>query len=536
MNHKNGKNCSFFTLFTAALVIIGLGTVSRGAETCVENESGPEICVSFDGAAPVLDFDFRVDYATDPSNPSVELIAGNLTWNVRSDNDGDPGAIGSITIDPTEEVEAYGVSITDGNDPGAKDVASIILAEKDWTGYSNITDGDLSGNLTGDLKLVQDGQGNGGDILLLVIDGDVSAKIDVPVITGDVYIVGEFSGDFSVTDGMKGGLLWFGDDVLSSADVRIANLKSYQQQTSLLVFERELFGDLVLDNGVPEYQTVRVLTGLAGTGSIDLKSEGVAGSLLLNSAMTGAQILNGGNVTGEVRLADGTGSKFGGSATFSGLSGMVKMLNGGSLDGTLTIDGNVTTGGWITISGDLKSSGEISVTGDFADTLGNDDIDIGGDVAGDIDLDGDFDGSIQIDGTLESTGRILIDGLVDGPVTIEEETVALSQIRMTDGLGTDGSITINDSTGDYDANGTIYIGAPSIPLPDVSYDGWINIKGPAEGSGGDLEGTITVVGCHETDDDLDICICGDTNGTRTITQGGCTNQVDWADSSACCPS
>jgi hypothetical protein len=109
----------------------------------------------------------------------------------------------------------------------------------------------------------------------------------------------------------------------------------------------------------------------------------------------------------------------------------------------------------------------------------------------------------------------------------------LSLVRVEEGLGSNGSIVVNNSRGDYDANGAIYIGKPGVlPLPDVTFDGRIKILDSTTSGGGDLNSTITVRGCHATNDDLDICICGNNNGSVTIQQGTCSS-VTWSCVSGC---
>ena len=65
----------------------------------------------------------------------------------------------------------------------------------------------------------------------------------------------------------------------------------------------------------------------------------------------------------------------------------------------------------------------------------------------------------------------------------------------------------------------------------MTFDGSIMIK---EGhGGGDLNGNITVYGCHATEDELDICICGRNGGTVDIIQTACENQVQASCVSGC---
>ncbi len=165
MNSKQVMKMKCVCTATVAVVVaIWSGSVSHADEVCVPNNLGPDICVNKDGADPVLDVNFTVDYETDPANPSVTLLTGSLSWNVRSDDNGNPGNIGNLTIDPSQPADNFGVKIANGENPGAADVESIVLKDADpgWTGYSSLTGGQITGTLTGDLTVVQDASSTGG--------------------------------------------------------------------------------------------------------------------------------------------------------------------------------------------------------------------------------------------------------------------------------------------------------------------------------------------------------------------------------------
>ncbi|MCH7526511.1 MAG: hypothetical protein IID39_03655 [Planctomycetes bacterium] len=295
----------------------------------------------------------------------------------------------------------------------------------------------------------------------------------------------------------------------------------------------EFVGDLVLNNGIPLNQFVSIPGSVKNTSVIDLKNKDVAGSLSTGRDNAGT-ISNGGAVTatGTVLLA-ADGHDFSGSATFSSVAsgGEINLTGGSDLNGTITItndmDGDIGVGTFIPALG-------------ISHVLGNGFIDVQGNASGDIEVTGDVigDGKIEVDGALESTGRILIDGFIKGAVTIGKETMTNSLIRTNKGLDPDngsGDITVNNSRGNWDANGTIHVGGGiSEQTPDdIVFDGTILIKDDINGNGGDLSGLIKIVGCHADTNDLDICICGDNNGTVQIVQTGCTNQVDWSCVSGC---
>jgi len=131
-----------------------------------------------------------------------------------------------------------------------------------------------------------------------------------------------------------------------------------------------------------------------------------------------------------------------------------------------------------------------------------------------------------------SDGRVLIDGLCDAAIEIEEKTHSNSLIRMTDGLDDNGTILINSSAGDLDAGGYIHVGPDDGTSTDpVVFDGCTRIyddDGQPVPDHGDLNGDITLNGCHATADDLNIAVEGALNGSITINQATRQNQVTWS--------
>lgn len=157
----------------------------------------------------------------------------------------------------------------------------------------------------------------------------------------------------------------------------------------------------------------------------------------------------------------------------------------------MNLKNDFASGKTITIDGD--SRGDINISGDA-----NGDITLNSDLRGDIDIVEDASGDITIDDTLQSTGRIMVGGLLDGGLSVGKETVALSPITAEDGLGSNGCIQINTKLGLYDANGDMLFGPATIPDPinDITFDGGIKIWDQAFGANGDLEGDITITGCQ----------------------------------------
>ncbi len=136
---------------------------------------------------------------------------------------------------------------------------------------------------------------------------------------------------------------------------------------------------------------------------------------------------------------------------------------------------------------------------------------------------------------LVTGGRVLIGGLTTGDVLVQRGTATFTLIHLEDGLDTAGNVVINQSRGNYNAAGSIYVGeiGSSTPPPSVVFDGSIMLKdNTGHTAGGNLTGLITVRGCHNTGD-LDICICGTNSGTVSLLQSGCTNTVGWSCVSGC---
>ena len=146
---------------------------------------GPQICVDFtDGGNPQFPADFLVNFS-DPQNPALTLIKGSLFWQVRSRvsaSDNTPANIGSIKLNPSVDTDNFGVKIANGASAGAANVGSILLdrsVDPAWTGHASLAMGShITGNLTGDVVVVQDASGNGGEVEF-VVDGNVSGPLRI---------------------------------------------------------------------------------------------------------------------------------------------------------------------------------------------------------------------------------------------------------------------------------------------------------------------------------------------------------------------
>ncbi len=523
-----------------------LATMIVLAMTSLAGAADPVIHVSWDESPdPILNQDYTVSTEAPASvdYPYVFLVTGSLTWRVWSTDTDNPLNVGDIGVISCPAAANFAIKLLDDSDgPGARTVKGINLVPTSSSNYSRITSGEIKGDLDGDLTLQQSSGGTGGDVTGLLIIGDgvgdeVTGDVTLPVLSGTLDIKGGITQTIDVTDKIAGGSLIVRGAAASTARIEIENFDSGETNFVELNMAKAgaWAGDLVLMNGIPASGTfVSFFGDVADTCSVDLTGDDVAGSLALGDDCA-ASVINGGDVTGFVQLAHSEGAGFSGTATFTGVTGEVRIGNQADMNGTLTITGDLS--GTVDVTdGDLGLNGEVLINGSIT-SLGR--VEVGVDLGGDICVGEDVDGDISVGFKMRSTGRILIDGLCDGAVTVAQSTASLSLIRMTEGLGSAGSITINDSAGDFDAGGLIHIGTTNVtpPLDPVTFDGKILIKDSVAGAGGDLTGTIRVVGCHSNDDPLDICLCGGDGGSNiSIIQTDCgATQADGWDCVTGCP-
>lgn len=158
-------------------------------------------------------------------------------------------------------------------------------------------------------------------------------------------------------------------------------------------------------------------------------------------------------------------------------------------------------------------------------------VEVIGDLSGTIRAKGTFDttGIIKVSGALTGSAKIVVSGICDGAVQIGQQTDASTLIHLLGGLGSTGTVEVNTSRGVFDAGGTIHVGQIAyIFFPDVTYDGCTRIyDNGLDNLGGNLNGEIKILGCHQTHDPLNICVDGADNGNVTIVQTGCIPVVGW---------
>ncbi len=519
----------------------------------------PVISVTWDETpAPTEDVDYEI-HTTNPAFPDVELIAESLTWRIWSTDTDNPNNIGDIGAITCPHPENFGVKILDASDgPGARNVTNLELEPDGDSYYSRIIEASITGDLGGNLSVQRSTGGTGGDLVSVTIDGQVSydvtahqidwleigdalkgdLEVDIISENGVVWLRDELDGDVTVSDKLDTAafLTIVKPDPASRIDV---NEMANSSRVRLGGFwEHNGFsGRLILRSGVPVAGEVFIWGQFGTSGTVDLSNQPVYGRLFLEDGGSG-QVINGGAIwpSGEVRLTDGDYEVFSGTASFGDLAGLIFVAGwGASLEGAIAVNGNITAGGRLRVTGDLQAGADIKVTGNVIDDEDHVEILIQGDCDGDIEVGGNLYGNVTVEGKLETKGRIIVDGLCDRPITIGQETQSQSLIHILGGLYSNGKIVINADEGYYDANGAIRIGpATWTTLPSIVFDGSIEINDDAQGNAGDLVGRITVVGCHATTADLDICICGgDGGGNVGIAQTGCQNQVDWSCVSGC---
>lgn len=139
-------------------------------------------------------------------------------------------------------------------------------------------------------------------------------------------------------------------------------------------------------------------------------------------------------------------------------------------------------------------------------------------------------GGVAVGGALTGTAKITVDGVCDGDISVGENTTSNTLIHCKSGLGATGSIVINASAGNFNANGSITVGSGAFAPITGDYDGCILIQDEAgTGKGGDLNGQIRIAVCDDETPsdpgfDHNVCVRGDVNGTIQVINSSCANQ------------
>lgn len=464
---------------------------------------------------------------------------GPLLENGRFNIGGDLGATGSIIV---HSVTGFGGDV-DGRIKVGGSIKGLVQVDHNVTG--EITSGSVAG---GTIEIFDDVSGavttgmvDGGTI---TVGGSVSGTVAASgIIDGFVNIAKDVSGTLRILRGISGSYVSIDENVTASGDVILGPLtNSPQFGTSINIGsgeigDFEMAGYLTFLNGISADATVSVRNTIAATGIVDLNHGGVAGYADFAGGGTG-QFINGGTIesTGHLWLGGTHDITWAGYASFDAVGdwGVIE-TEAAHIDGTIDVAGDVN-GYVVARFGDLGPNANLIVGGNVGPlgTVGS----LGnpgsfGHCQGSVKVRGDVSGQILIGEELASTGSIDVDGLVIGQVVVNGETQVGSSIALG-GIAASGSVRVNDTQGDFNANGNIVVsGVGSAFQPTVEFDGCIGVKGNGSGSYGDLNGRILVTGCHATADDLNICIDGNVNGAVTIRQYSCLNQVGWSCTSQC---
>ncbi len=280
-----------------SVVLLSGVSAYAGGKTCVQDGSSvTEVCLEWsDALNPQPVVDFQVGF-TDPLNPEITLITGDLGWIVYSEvvSTSVPANIGALRLNPAVSTDNFEVTIEKDGGAGAANVGSADLTAVGWTGESSISAGIIDGDFTGDLRLQR---GSTGGVLsdslsdAFIIRGDLTGTIEVPVIHGALFIEGDVSGTLEVTETVDGGVVVV-STVSSTGEVILAELENTVSM-AISGDNLDFSGTLRLTSGVPAKNTVAVLGDLKSTGVIDVANERVDGVLKVGHTQAGSQITIG---------------------------------------------------------------------------------------------------------------------------------------------------------------------------------------------------------------------------------------------------
>ncbi|MCZ6655078.1 MAG: hypothetical protein O7D91_18880 [Planctomycetota bacterium] len=458
--------------------IVGTPLAKTWAETCKGNDPvspTKQVCATWDEVGdPELFTDFTVDYdCTGCSDaPRVELKAGGsstaVAWVLYSEviSSGAAANLGDIALNPTVASDKFELSIKNGAGAGAVDVASIILDDAGFTGYSNLGATTITGNVNGAITLVEYDDGVnppvGGEVTGILFIGTpvaprgVVGPITIPKVSTSVYITGDYgpedesashnidigviantssftiSGNFlsdsssavtvdigSIGDATtSGGFAVSGSLANSKAIVTIADMVAGN-----VVFGGDFGGTLDLKQGVPgtpqnsKVEIGTLLTPVGGDGGkVELNGKNVDSNFNLGAAQSGTQILNGGQVNGVFYPCE-FGGEFAGEATFTGVAAGGQIWAFDTVDHLADVSGDITINGdyagLFKVDGDFTSTASLTITGDLKANSGNDGlIWIVEEAAGDVTIKQDLIGHVHHPKTFATNGSLTVEGNV----------------------------------------------------------------------------------------------------------------------------
>lgn len=554
---------------------VGTGVDQHGWMTPVC--ASDHLHVEWDGPSgdPVEGIDYEVDCSLFP--PNIKLISTEkggdfvVAWRIgRSDG----GNIGNITTDWVGTAANIVVEIGTLSGFPVRDLDGIDIDAESATTHSSIVL-DLTGDLKVDAKCNPDSNGNGGRISGTIagdagrieaeaigqgilagdldIDGRLRSASLAKHVSGSKLICGTLTEDVVILDDSDGNITI---DKIDGGSITVnGDYSGLMKITAVEISDPGMAGEKEPKIQVDSLSgSIAVLGGSFLVGSIEVGTETVSGDvsstgLIRSDSKLSGEIVVHGDVAGTIDL----NNQLGGTLTITGdLSGDVESdsvgVSGvididGDQSGDIDVLGDVLSGADISVFG--TSSGNITVTGDVADV-----IDLGGDLSGDVTfgsltgtgglvVSGSASGTVEITGdtaqsslihvdggVLDDGGEILVQGDHDGEIRIDEGMEALALIHVG-GLEANGVIDINNKSAAVIIEGDIRVEPAGPIVTDVVFDGQINIfNGPPPET--KWLGRLEVVGCHNTTDDLDICIEPTNLGRISISQPGCSNTVTYS--------
>lgn len=512
----------FLIVAAAILLLAAIRANAQPSASVCDEDGGPIICTRYDNLPDPpeegTDFVFLFD---DPDNPGIEFrrgSAGEVTrrwrvWSWDSSTYQNPQNIGTLTA--TGEWNYEVTVLQPDGDPGALNVLEFDLDEHDPDFFSTVF-GQISGDVV-DLFQLQRSSGGSGGVGTMTIGDDL---------LGDLTMYGAGTGGFTIADDVAAGVtitlqrgegFTIGDQVVG-------------QQPNYVVID--------IDDGIHngdftiEGLTIDLIVNIDGTvtGGAFQIGDAPATTFITIEEMGENAELNLGSLldsyeeelqTAVIKIKSDLPASASINAPDLNLAGGITFED--DTPARKDIDGTITLGGYNATIKARDQDGTIDILGSFGNS-GH--LDLTGTLKGDLLVGGNCRAPIDCD-KLGVNGRILIDGTCEADITVTQGTNATSLIQIIERLDTDADIVINNGGGDNDANGDIFIGDPDEycltcePGP-VYFGGGILVND------GNLDGDITVVGCHATQADLEICVDGAINGSIIIFQPDCQYEVGYS--------
>lgn len=297
-------------VMAAIALTFGLNTTSA-TPVCDDNGGlSPYICVDKDGVPAVHGQDFVRDF-TDPANPDITLITGNLDWQVWSQNAFNfPTAanLGGVKIDPSLDSDNFVVTICNPEGfPGARGFGGAVLIDTDpqstWTGYSSLPQVVVSNDLTGDITVRESG-GNGGALDLevgTIATGHIQEGVTVTADKlSNLSVTGNLHGAINIVDMLPGAELRIERKVTSTGSITISG------NAELVKVEDNVEGTVSIGTIAPTgYLSVGEVSG--GPERVVISSANLTetGAILVNESH--GLVIVAGDVFGSITVNNITG-------------------------------------------------------------------------------------------------------------------------------------------------------------------------------------------------------------------------------------